>query len=78
MLTTREANAADNREDELGSLNVEPLNVDIYALWMPHMKVHYIGKDQWCNFENRGNSKDDKKKPKHLSTSALTSTSRTR
>ena len=44
------------------SVQVEPLDVDNYASWMPQMKYYLIGKDLWDIVENRGNSDDDKKK----------------
>ena len=46
------------------SVQVEPLDVDNYASWMPQMKYYLIGKDLWDIVENRGNSDDDKKKDK--------------
>lgn len=46
------------------SVQVEPLDVDNYASWMPQMKYYLIGKDLWDIVENGGNSDDDKKKDK--------------
>ena len=45
-------------------MQVEPLDVDNYASWMPQMKYYLIGKDLWDVVETGGDSEDDKKKDK--------------